>query len=152
PDDRNCLAGGNVEVDAFDDVRRLRAAITEPNLAQFEAPLESGNRLQRKSIAALLGLLLEDVVETIEQHRHYLQLVPDAKRSEHRPVSHSEQRVKGHKSANGNMAAKDHARAYIKKKRRGQQADRLDCAVIGHDNEISAEAFLREGQKVVEHQ
>ena len=67
-DDRHEFASGHVAVDALQDHRRLGAAVREPQFAQRDASFEAPHRNEARVIQPLLRLLLEDVVQSVEQH------------------------------------------------------------------------------------
>ncbi len=95
--------------------------------------------------------MLEDVVQTVLQDDHHLELVPDAQRAQHGRAGHGQQGVESHKSADRHLPLDHQARAHPKKQSGGKEAHGLDGAVVRHDDEIAAKAFSRQSQKLVEH-
>ena len=75
-DDGDDLAAREVEVQALEDGGRFRAAVLETDVAQGDVAFERGHRHEARTVAALLRVGLEDVVEPVEQHVHHLPLVP----------------------------------------------------------------------------
>ena len=88
-------------------------------------PFERVHRREARSVAALLGLLLEDVVQPVQQHRAELHLVPDAQRAQDRRVGHRGQRAERDEARRRvSSPAMTWLRADPEERRRREHADR----------------------------
>ena len=107
--------------------------------------------VKSRAVASLFRFLFENIVQPIQQNGSELQIVPHAERAQDSAVSHRGQRAEGDKAANAETAVDDLVRADPEKDRGRKQADGLQHAVVGHDDEIAPENLFRDGEKLVQH-
>jgi len=79
----------HVQRDPVQDGVRLGAAVAETDSAQRHAARQRRHRPQRRAVAPLLGLMLKDVVQAIEQHIAALQVVPEQQQAADRAVENA---------------------------------------------------------------
>ena len=103
-------------------------------------------------VHALLRLLLENVIQSIEEHRGVLPVVPDRQQRQDRGVGQRHERVEGHQTADRQGSRQDLTGADPEKENRCQQRDRLNGAEIPHHGEISLEETPSHPQELIEHQ
>ena len=91
----------------FEDGGCLRLAATEADVAQRHVPGEARDRPQCRAVVALLGFLLQHVVDPIEQHVAALEVVPEHQQIANGRVSQGHERVECHQAANRQAAIQD---------------------------------------------
>ena len=110
-DDRDRLAGLDLEVEPLQDRRRLRAAVAEADVPQLDGAGERRHGAEPRVVGALLGLVLEHVVEAAEEDLRELELVPEHEQEQERRVRERDQRVERDELAQGEVVVDDLVRA-----------------------------------------
>ena len=100
---------------------------------------------------ALLGLLVDDVVEAQQLDARLLKLVPEREHDQHRAVREGDQRVEGHELPERQPAVDHLERADEQEDRERGEVDELEQALVGEDDELGAEGALRERLEAAEH-
>ena len=84
-------------------------------------PFELADRPQARAVGALLGLLLEDVAQPVDQHGRALQVVPEPEQGHDGRVGQGDERVEGDEPADRELARHHLVRADPEEERRGQE-------------------------------
>ncbi len=85
------------------------------------------DRPQQRAIVALLGLVLEHVVQPVEQHFAALQVVPEHEQVANRHRRERDERVEGDEAANRQLAVEHLVGAGPQEQADAEERDRLDA-------------------------
>src|SRR5437016_13627444 len=110
-------------------------------MPQLQVALQRWDRVQGGTISSLLSLMLENVIQAAHQHPHHLEFLPHIQHAHSRGAGHGHQRVEPYKSADRDLAADYHGGPCPEEKRRREQANDLDDAVVRHHNEVPMESL-----------
>src|SRR6476646_3689353 len=99
----------------------------------------------------LLRLLFENVIQTIQQDRSELHVVPNSERSQDPRICHCCEGAKRNKTTDTQIAVNDLQGTDPKENRSRQETNRLQDAVPRHYDERGLEKFLRYRKKLIEH-
>src|SRR4029077_6549101 len=98
----------------------------------------------------LLRLLFENVIQTIQQDRCELHVVPNPERSQNPCICHCSERAKRNKTTDTQVAVNDLDGADPQENRSRQETYSLQDAAQRHHDERRFEKFLRDREKLVE--
>ncbi len=95
-------------------------------------------------LARLLGLRLEHVLESLQEDRGLLELIPEPEQQPDRGVGEQHQRVDGDELTDRQFAGGDEQRADPQEQDEQQEAGELDRCTVEHQDPVAAEHAVGE--------
>ena len=137
--------------DPVEDRRRLRAAVAEADVDELDLAGERLDGQERGAVGALLGLLVDHVVEAADQDPGELELVPEQEQQQDGPVRERDERVERDELAHRQRPVDDLRRADDEERRERDEPEQLDAALVGEDEELRLEEAGGERPELRQH-